>query len=90
MNYSKEGPGPASRNIRDGNDPLASFKPKRISSIKTGFSLEKRETGLANANFKNPAPNAYQLDTEQVKSELQKSNLLFNQAQNSMDIARYG
>lgn len=38
MNYIKEGPGPQTINVRDGKDPLASFQPKKISSLKTGFT----------------------------------------------------
>jgi hypothetical protein len=42
MYYGKEGPGPASVNIRDGLDPLISFKGKKITSLKTGLDLQKR------------------------------------------------
>jgi len=42
MYYGKDGPGPASVNIRDGLDPLVSFKGKKITSLKTGLDLQKR------------------------------------------------
>lgn len=90
MNYLKEGPGPATRNIRDGADPLASFKPKKITSLKTGFSLHKREVGLPQPNFANPAPNAYQQESQLVEHNLKKSNLVFNKMPNNLDMARYG
>ena len=60
MNYIKEGPGPQTINVRDGLDPLTSFKPKKISSLKTGMALDKRLVGLPHPNYENPAPNAYQ------------------------------
>ena len=90
MNYIKEGPGPATRNIRDSRDPLASFKPKKITSMKTGFSLDKREVGLPEPNFANPAPNAYNQDSDLVNQNLKTSNLVFNKVPNNIDFARYG
>lgn len=59
MYYLKEGHGPAVLNIRDGHDPMASFKPKKITSTKTGWAVNKREVGLPEPNFDNPPPNAY-------------------------------
>ena len=59
MNYIKEGPGPQTINVRDGLDPLVSFKPKKISSLKTGMALEKRTVGLPHPNYENPGPNVY-------------------------------
>ena len=59
MYYLKEGDGPAILNIRDGKDPLASFKPKKITSVKHGFAQHKRDLGMPQPNYRNPAPNAY-------------------------------
>ena len=57
MYYIKEGPGPATLNIREeSNDPLASFKPKKITSLKTGMALDKRHLGLPQPNYENPGP----------------------------------
>ena len=39
MYYGKEGPGPANINLRDGFDPLISFKGKKITSLKSGVDL---------------------------------------------------
>jgi len=60
MYYLKEGPGPASFNLREGKDPLVSFQPKKISSTKTGFNLHKREVGMPHCSFMNPGPDAYE------------------------------
>ena len=89
MNYIKEGPGPQTRNIRDGKDPLTSFKPKKISSTKTGMALDKRYIGLPHSNFENPGPNAYSQSSTQVEKNLRKSNLVFNKVPNNIDFARY-
>ena len=70
MYYLKEGHGPAVLNIRDGKDPKASFKPKKISSTKGGWSINKREVGLPNANHENPPPNAYIQDSPEVQSKV--------------------
>ena len=51
MNYGKTGPGPASVNIREGFDTLASFQKKKTASIKGDLSQEKRKCGNPNAGY---------------------------------------
>lgn len=89
MYYLKEGPGPAILNLRDGNDPMASFKPKKITSTKSGFAMGKREVGMPNPNYENPAPNAYKQDSGEVQVKQQPASLVFNKVPNNLNPARY-
>lgn len=89
MNYIKEGPGPQTRNMRESNDPLCSFKPKKITSRKSGFALDKRYLGQENSNYANPAPNAYSQDSSLVNQNLKTSNVVFNKEPNNIDFQRY-
>ena len=70
MYYSKEGPGPATLNIRDGKDPLASFIPKKISSTRTGLPQDKRQVGQPLPNHENPGPNVYMQDASATETKL--------------------
>jgi len=42
MNYGRYGPGPASINIRNGNDPKHSFSPKKSLPQDAGFGIGDR------------------------------------------------
>lgn len=85
----KDNQGPGQINIRNCQDPQASFQPKKITSHSTSFSVSARPFGAPKHLINQPAPDQYYNERCEKFVHKKVNSKSFGKSHKNFDVKKY-